>query len=87
MPAGTFFTAISPAGMFRVVSSFMESVDRHQVNDGSAPGSEEIDLSLLEDSLRLSPWQRLLENERALALVRMLEASRLPVDGPVQPNP
>ena len=34
---------------------------------------DDIDLSLLEDSLRLTPWQRLVENDRALGLVRMLE--------------
>lgn len=42
---------------------------------------EEIDVSLLEDSLRLTPWQRLQENERALALVRMLEAAQASADG------
>jgi hypothetical protein len=38
---------------------------------GSPP--DDIDVSLLEDSLRITPWQRLVENDRALALVRMLE--------------
>jgi hypothetical protein len=33
----------------------------------------DIDISLLEDSLRLTPWERLIENDRALALIRMLE--------------
>lgn len=45
--------------------------------------TEDIDFSLLEDSLRLTPWQRLLENDRALALVRMLEAARPQVNGTV----
>jgi hypothetical protein len=47
--------------------------------DGSS--SADIDLSLLEDSLRLTPWQRLIENERALALVRMLERAKIREDG------
>ena len=37
----------------------------------------DIDVSLLEDSLRLTPWQRLIENDRALALVRMLEQAKI----------
>jgi len=41
----------------------------------------DIDLSLLEDSLRLTPWQRLIENDRALALVRMLEQAKLRTHG------
>jgi hypothetical protein len=40
-----------------------------------------IDVSLLEDSLRLTPWQRLIENDRALALVRMLEQAKIRKDG------
>jgi hypothetical protein len=47
----------------------------------------DIDISLLEDSLRLSPWQRLMENERALALVRMLEHAGLRKYGTSKPNP
>ena len=34
-----------------------------------------VDMSLLQDSLRLTPWQRLRENERALALALALEAA------------
>lgn len=41
----------------------------------------DIDLTLLEDSLRLTPWQRLIENDRALALVRMLEQAKIRNDG------
>lgn len=73
--------------MFEAVSSFMESVESQKASAGSAQGSEEIDLSLLEESLRLTPWQRLQENERALVLVRMLEAAQSRGDGPVEPNP
>ncbi len=40
-------------------------------------GEADIDISLLEDSLRLTPWQRLIENDRALALVRMLEQAKI----------
>ncbi len=45
-----------------------------------------IDLSLIEDSLRLTPWQRLVENDRALALVRMLEQARIHKDGTADSN-
>jgi len=45
------------------------------------PTGDDIDVSLLEDSLRLTPWQRLLENDRALALVRMLEQAKNRKDG------
>ncbi|HEY5909419.1 MAG TPA: hypothetical protein VJA21_02315 [Verrucomicrobiae bacterium] len=56
---------------------------RPERNPTNPPGNqpEEIDLSLLEDSLRRTPWQRLLENDRALALVRMLETAQMPADG------
>ncbi len=40
-------------------------------------GEADIDISLLDDSLRLTPWQRLIENDRALALVRMLEQAKI----------
>jgi hypothetical protein len=40
-------------------------------------GEADIDISLLEDSLQLTPWQRLIENDRALALVRMLEQAKI----------
>jgi hypothetical protein len=44
---------------------------------GGATADADIDISLLEDSLRLTPWQRLIENDRALALVRMLEQAKV----------
>ena len=47
-------------------------------------GNADIDFSLLEDSLRLTPWQRLVENDRALALVRMLEQAKIRNDGKAQ---
>lgn len=47
----------------------------------------DIDLSLLQDSLRLTPWQRLVENNRALGLVRMLEQAGIPKDGRPDQNP
>jgi hypothetical protein len=53
----------------------MEFVETHGAMTESSPTQGEVDLSLLEDSLRLTPWQRLLENERALALVPMLETA------------
>ena len=51
------------------------------------PCDADIDISLLEDSLRLSPWQRLVENDRALGLVRMLEQARTRLDGTTDSNP
>lgn len=59
----------------------MKPAEHQKAETGAAGKAQEIDISLLEDSLRLTPWQRLLENERALALVRMLETARPPVDG------
>ena len=38
-----------------------------------------LDMSLIEENLRLTPWERLLANDRALALVRMVEQAT-PVD-------
>ena len=62
--------------------------DKHNPDSSAelAHGSDETDLSLLEDSLRLTPWQRLLENERALELVRMLEAAQPHANGATEPN-
>ena len=57
------------------------------MNSPKHEAEEEIDVSLLEDSLRLTPWQRLLENERALALVRMLEAAHVTADGTSKSDP
>jgi len=45
-------------------------------HEKAAEGNDKIDFSLLADSLRLTHWQRLVENERSLALVRMLEEAR-----------
>ena len=39
------------------------------------------DMSLLEESLRRSPWERLLANDRALALVRDVERAKPIRDG------
>jgi hypothetical protein len=41
--------------------------------DWQAAREAGIDMWLLAESLRLSPWERLLENQSALTLVRMLE--------------
>ena len=40
-----------------------------------------IDMSLIEENLKLSPWERLLANDRALALVRALQQARTVTDG------
>jgi hypothetical protein len=47
----------------------MKSAKGRDLKAESTREPEEIEVSLLEDSLRLTPWQRLLENERALALM------------------
>ena len=64
----------------------MEPAQNHNSAAEPARKVEEIDISLLEDSLRLTPWQRLVENERMLALVRMLEAAQVSPDGAAQPD-
>jgi hypothetical protein len=48
-----------------------------EASPGYMTSKADIDISLLEDSLRLTPWQRLIENDRALALVRMLEQAKI----------
>ncbi len=48
---------------------------------------EGIDMALIEDALRLTPWERLLENDRALALVRSVEQARVRVDGSAHQDP
>jgi hypothetical protein len=40
-----------------------------------------IDMSLIEENLKRSPWERLLANDRALALVRALQQAKTAVDG------
>lgn len=40
-----------------------------------------LDMSLIEENLRLTPWERLLANDRALALVRLVEQATLVEDG------
>jgi hypothetical protein len=65
----------------------MESANESRSEPGAGGEVEEVDFSLLEDSLRLDPWQRLVENERALALVRMLEAARSRLDGASESDP
>jgi hypothetical protein len=35
-----------------------------------------VDMSLIEDNLKRSPWERLLANDRALGLVRALQNSK-----------
>ena len=73
-------------GMLSISDISMQYVRHPDASNESAPNREEIDVSLLEDSLRLTPWQRLLENERALELVRMLEDVHPRADGAAEPN-
>jgi hypothetical protein len=40
-----------------------------------------IDMSLIEENLRLSYWERLLQNDRALALVRDVQNAKIITDG------
>jgi hypothetical protein len=42
-----------------------------------------IDMSLVEANLAMSPWERLLENDRALGLITMLEQARAAKDATV----
>ena len=60
--------------------SLNETATSYKVEDA------DIDVSLLEDSLRLSPWQRLVENDRALGLVRMLERAGTQTHGTFDGN-
>lgn len=73
-------------GMLSSSAVNMQSKSNPRLSAETAQNREEIDLSLLEDSLALTPWQRLLENERALQLVRMLEAAQPRTDGAAEPN-
>ena len=41
-----------------------------------AAASAGMDMSLLEENLQRSPWERLLANDRALALVRAIERAK-----------
>ncbi len=47
------------------------------VNGSTAPGIEadDTDLSLLEESLRLTPWERMLANDDALNFADSLRAA------------
>lgn len=40
-----------------------------------------MDMSLLEENLKRTPWERLLANDRALALVRVIEQAKPVTDG------
>jgi len=40
-----------------------------------------LDMSLIEENLKRSPWERLLSNDRALALVRAIEKAKPVFDG------
>jgi hypothetical protein len=38
-------------------------------------------MSLIEENLKRSPWERLLANDRALALMRVIEKAKPVFDG------
>jgi hypothetical protein len=40
-----------------------------------------IDMSLIEENLRRSPWERLLANDSALTLIRAMEKAKPVFDG------
>ena len=40
-----------------------------------------IDMSLIEENLKRSPWERLLANDRALALIRAGQQAKTVTDG------
>jgi len=40
-----------------------------------------LDMSLIEENLRLTPWERLLANDRALTSVRLVEQATPVKDG------
>jgi hypothetical protein len=40
-----------------------------------------IDMSLIEENLKRSPWERLLANDSALALVRAIQQAKPVTDG------
>jgi hypothetical protein len=40
-----------------------------------------MDMSLIEENLKRSPWERLLANDSALALIRAIEQARPITDG------
>jgi hypothetical protein len=40
-----------------------------------------IDMSLIEENLRRSPWERLLANDSALKLIRSIEGGKSGFDG------
>jgi hypothetical protein len=40
-----------------------------------------IDMSLIEENLKRSAWERLLANDRALALIRAIQQAETVVDG------
>jgi hypothetical protein len=40
-----------------------------------------MDMSLIEENLKRNPWERLLANDRALALIRAIEQARPVSDG------
>ena len=39
------------------------------------------DMSLIEENLKRSPWERLLANDRALALIRAIQQAETITDG------
>jgi hypothetical protein len=49
--------------------------------DWRAAAEAGVDMWLLLENLRLSHWERLCENQRALTLVRMLEQAKPVTDG------
>jgi hypothetical protein len=43
--------------------------------------AEGIDMGLIEENLRRTPWERLLANDRALAMLRAIDDAKIRHDG------
>jgi len=57
----------------------------HAINESGQPGGSAwreaeasgVDMSLLEHSLRLTPWERIVEHQHALELAEMLQKAKI----------
>jgi hypothetical protein len=63
--------------MPRIRQSLPTPNPSHPTDAWRAAEAAGVDMSLLEHSLRLSAWERLVEHQRALELVEMLENAKV----------
>lgn len=61
-----------PNETFKNTDALMEAAASNNIDKGP---QAEIDLSLLEESLRLTPWERMLANDDALNLAESLRTA------------